>query len=176
MLINKTRKIILFIGCAAVVLLALCACGSANDKYIDEVNDKLVSFTDCANAFSDSMEAISDSRTVPTAAQIDEIEHRIDQLSAVCEQTAAIDAPKDYADEQTALREAMEQYIDALEKCRALLAFYRGYDAEIRSYPTPDEGSAAMQLKLGTLYTDFAEAMWQARESFRQAQAKLEGN
>lgn len=151
-----------------MVLLALCACGSAQNRYIDEVNRQLVSFTDCANAFTDSLEAISDSRTVPTEVQMNEIEGCIDRLSAVCGQIEAISAPRQYADQQAALREAMHQYADAMEKCRALLEFYRGYDAEIRSYPTPDEGSAAMEQKMRTLYTEFAEAMWQARESLER--------
>lgn len=163
-------------GVIAALLLLLCACGSAKAQYIDEVNGQLVSFTDSANAFSDSIEALSDSRKVPTEAQIDEIERRMDNLSAICGQLGAIDAPKSCAEQQAALAEAMSQYTDALEKCRTLLEFYRGYDAEIRSYPTPDEGSAAMQQKLSTLYSDFAAAMWQARESFREAQAKLEKN
>lgn len=158
------------------MLVVLYACGSANQNYIDEVNETLASFTDCANAFSDSVEAIADSRKVPTAAQIDEIERRMEQLSAVCEKLGAVEAPKSCADRQAALAKAMEQYADALAKCRTLLEFYRGYDAEIRAYPTPDEGSAAMEQKLSALYSDFAEAMWQARDSFREAQAKWEGN
>ena len=171
-----SRKTISLLICSAALLLLLCACGSAKEQYIDEVNAKLVSFTDCANAFSDSIEAIADSRKVPTAAQIDEIERRMDNLFSVCGQLKAINAPKACADEQAALTEAMGQYTDALQKCRALLEFYRGYDAEIRSYPTPDEGSAAMETKLSALYSDFAEAMWQARASFREAQTKLEEN
>lgn len=166
----------LLLGALAVMLCLLCACRSGKAQYIDKVNAGLVSFTDCAEAFTDSLQVISDVQTVPTTQQLDNIENKLNALSKVCNQVEQLEAPHSYADKQKALSRAMEQYRDALERCRVLLSDYRGYDAEIRSYPTPDEGSAAMQEKIGQHYSQFVEALWQARDTFRQAQAMFEEN
>lgn len=160
-------------GAALLMLLFGCASLTPDGRYVGEVNKKLVSFTDCANAFSDSMEQMADSTKIPSAVQIDEAEIRMDALAEVCDEIAAMEAPDAYADKQAALRDAMKLYAQAMTQGRELLEFYRGFDAEIRSYPTPDEGIAAMREKGGTLYADFAGTMRQAAEAFRAAEKMM---
>ena len=172
--IGKTSALLL--GVLAAMLCLLCACRPAESRYIDDVNAGLVSFTDCAGAFTDSLRTISDTRTVPTTQQLDDIETRLNALSKVCGLLETLEAPQSYTDKQAALSLAMEQYRDALERCRVLLNDYRTYDATIRSYPTPDAGSAAMQEKIGQHYGQFVEALRQARQAFQQAQEMFEGN
>ena len=157
-----------------LLLLTLFGCGAVErNQYIASVNEKLASFTDCANAFSDSLEEIGKTEAAPTEAQIDEAEKRLDALSEVCKEIETIQAPGSYAKEQNALRDAMAQYGIALEKGRALLEFYRQYDAVFRAYPNPDEGSVAMKQKTLEIYGEFAKAMRQATDSFREAEKLL---
>ena len=62
-----------------LLLLTLFGCGAVErNQYIASVNEKLASFTDCANAFSDSLEEIGKTEAAPTEAQIDEAEKRLD--------------------------------------------------------------------------------------------------
>ena len=158
-----------------LLLLTLVGCGGVGKgQYIVSMNEKLSSFTDCANAFSDSLEEIAKTEAAPTESQIDEAEKRLDALSEICNEIQTMQAPRSYAQEQKALSDAMEQYRFALEKGRALLAFYRGYDAAFRAYPNPDEGSEAMKQKTLEIYTAFAEAMQQATDSFREAEQLIE--
>ncbi len=158
-----------------LLLLTLFGCQAMKkSRYIASVNEKMALFTDCANAFSDSLEEIAKTQAAPTKSQIDEAENRLDALSEVCKEIETLKAPGSYAKEQKALRDAMAQYGIALEKGRALLEFYRQYDALFRSYPNPDEGSETMKQKTLEIYGEFAEAMRQATDSFREAEKLLQ--
>ena len=173
---RKIRKFSILICGLVALVFVLCSCDSENKRYVDDINDKLVSFADCVDALTDSLNTISEVRTVPTVEQIDEIEGRIDKLSSVCGEIQTLRAPEDYSDVQKAVAKSMGEYKDAMEKCKILMEFYRSYDAEFHLYSTPDEGSAAMEEKLNALYSEFMDAMWQARDSLLIARDKIQEN
>ena len=152
------------------LLCLLCSCGPTKAGYIRQVRGGLDDFAACADAFTDSLQQIADVHTVPTTEQCDDIETKLNALSKVCLRLEQLDAPKSCAKQQQALSRAMETYRDALERCRVLLSDYRDFDATIRSYPTPDEGSAAMRQTINEHYTLFIETLRQAQEYLRQAE------
>lgn len=167
-----------------IVLLSICGCSSnkqaqtepkftAEDEYIVSINQKLVSFSDCANGFSDSLEQISQSTALPTSSQLDSIENKAESLSAVCAQIKEISAPDKYAEAQTALNNSMQGYIDAMTKCKELLDFYREYNAKMRSYSSPEDGGAELKKQCSAIYSEFAVMMRQATSEFQTAQTKF---
>ena len=156
-------------ACLLAAILLCVGCRGAEARYLDEVQEGLVSFSDCADAFTDSLRAIGEQQTVPPSGQLDHIEQRLDALSAVCHRLASLEAPTSCADRQAALRTAMTQYEDALEKCRVILTFYRDYDEKFHTFNDPEEGSKQMEAELTALYADFTDAMWTAEDSFHAA-------
>lgn len=172
---------------AIIALFSVCSCNlwdndktdpkiAAENKYVDAINQKLVSFSDYANAFSDSLEEIAESTAIPTTAQMNNIESCMEKLSDVCAQIQEINAPAKYADAQTALNDSMQKYIDALAKCKELLDFYREYDTKIHSYTNPEEGGAELEKQGKQIYADFADILQQATSAFHTAQAEFNLN
>ena len=165
-----------FIFCAAF-LLVLPGCSTSDyerkqnndNSYIEKMNDKLVSFTDCANAFSDSVEKIAEVKSAPSNLQIADIQNQLDRLKTACSGLSGQKAPAKYSEAQSALDAAMADYADAIDKCSALLAFYSSYDDLFHKYKNPTEGSAKIEKKERALYEDFAKSMQKATDSFRTA-------
>ena len=148
---------------------AVTSVDDGSDEYIVRLNQALVSFTDCANQFSDSLEQVAESKSVPSDAQISAIDSSLGKLERACENLDGIDAPERYSQAQQAINSSMSDYRTAIDKCRALLDFYRGYDEQFRKYKDPAKCSAKMREKGTALYDDFAQAMKQATDSFRSA-------
>ena len=138
-------------------------------SYAETMNEKLVSFTDCANAFSDSLDKIADRPYAPSPNQTAELRVRLDSLKKACAELAGQKAPEEYAQAQSALDKAAADYAEAFDKCGSLLDFYAKYDELFRKYPSPAEGSEAIGKTERALYSDFAQAMEKATLSFRAA-------
>ena len=138
------------------------------------MTQKLVSFTDCADAFSDSLEKIAGSKSAPSDAQIAEARHALDKLDKACADLAGQDAPSRYAAAQQAFDNAMNDYSGAIKKCRALLDFYSGYDELYRQFSDPAKGRAEIEKRERAVYLEFAQAMQKATESFRAACEKFD--
>lgn len=163
--------------CGAALLLALSGCSFVGQKesgrreksYAETMNEKLVSFTDCANAFSDSLDKIADRPYAPSPNQTAELRVRLDSLKKACAELAGQKAPEEYAQAQSALDKAAADYAEAFDKCGSLLDFYAKYDELFRKYPSPAEGSEAIGKTERALYSDFAQAMEKATLSFRAA-------
>ena len=81
---KKLLAVSVFVCCAAF-LLFLPGCSAPNveqkqdhgKSYAEIMNEKLVSFTDCANAFSDSVEQIADRKYAPSNSQIADIQKNL---------------------------------------------------------------------------------------------------
>jgi uncharacterized protein YukE len=163
--------------CCAALLLVISGCKAHDDNkeksYSEIMSEKLVSFTDCANAFSDSLEKIAGSKSAPSDSQIAEIRTALDELKKACAGLAGQDAPKQYSEAQQALDDAMEEYSKAMEKCDALLAFYSQYDEMYRKFKNPTEGRSEIEKSERAVYDEFAQAMQTATESFRAACKKF---
>ncbi len=170
--------------CCSVLMIIVAGCSSpdilkgksVNDKssYIQTINAKLVSFTDCANAFSDSLEQIADRKYAPSEKQTADIQNKLDRLEKACAALAGEKAPAEYSEAQAALDEAMADYAVAIEKCNALLEFYDAYESMFRKYKNPDKGSAEIEIKEREIYGEFAQAMQKATDSFRAACEKFD--
>ena len=178
---KKILAVTVFAFCA-VLLFALPGCSSFEQKgtknngksYAEIMNEKLVSFTDCANAFSDSLEKIADRTYAPSEKQTADIQSKLDRLEKTGKELVGLKAPAAYSEAQSALDAAMADYSDAFEKCRTLLAFYGTYDEMFRKYKDPKEGSAKIEKEERALYGDFAQAMEKATQSFRAACEKFD--
>ena len=173
-----------FVCCAfaALVFLFLAAgCFSSPEKgneektksYAEIMNERLIIFTDCAEKFSDSLEDIAGSQSAPSDSQIARINEALDGLKKACAGLAGQEAPPEYAEAQSALDKAMDDYAAAMEKCDVLLEFFRNYDTEFRRYKNPVEGRAEIEKQERALYDEFAQAMAQASASFRSACEKF---
>ena len=180
---KKILAVALFICCAAfLVTIAGCSqvaekigiIGDKGKSYSETMNEKLVSFTDCANALCDSLERIADRTYAPTDSQTADIQDTLDAFGRACGELAGQKAPAEYSVAQEAMNEAMENYADAIEKCGALLEFYGAYDDMFRKYKDPAEGKAAIEKNERALYEDFANAMKKADDSFRTACEKFD--
>lgn len=169
------KKAIVWFAALACLLVLLCGCtlfGGGKTKaksYAEIMNEKIVSFTDCANRFSDSLDAIAGSLSAPSDRQIAGIEKNLAALEAACDSLAGQKAPAAYADAQKKLDEAMADYGEAFAKCRTLLDFFKTYDTQFRELGDPVEGSAEMEKRERALYGEFADAMRKAADSFRTA-------
>ncbi len=161
--------------CCVPLFLALAGCSMLggnkdNEKsYSQLMNEKLVSFTDCANAFSESLERIAGSKSAPSDSQIEDIQNKLDRLQAACIELSGQKAPAEYSAAQKAIDTAMADYSDAADNCSALLEFYGAYDDLFRKFNNPAEGSVEMEKKERALYDRFAKAMMKATDSFRAA-------
>lgn len=173
---KKTLALSVVICCTAI-LLVLSGCFSHDSKkeksYSEIMSEKLVSFTDCANAFSDSLEKIAGSKSAPSDSQIADIRAALEELKKSCADLAGQDAPAQYAEAQQALDDAMADYSKAIEKCDALLAFYSQYDEMYRKFKNPNEGRAEIEKSERAVYDEFAQSMRTATESFRAACRKF---
>ena len=177
---KKLLAVSVFVCCAAF-LLFLPGCSAPNveqkqdhgKSYAEIMNEKLVSFTDCANAFSDSVEQIADRKYAPSNSQIADIQKNLDRLEKACKELSGQNAPAAYSEAQSALDAAMADFSDAIDKCGSLLEFYSGYDDMFRQYDNPTEGSAITEKKERALYNEFAKAMQKASDSFRAACEKF---
>ena len=165
-------------ACCAVLMLSFIGCFFLDKKdteksYAETMNEKLVSFTDCANAFSDSLEKIADRTYAPSDSQIADMQDKLDRLKKACGQLSGNNAPEKYSEAQSALEAAMADYAEAIDKCGVLLDYYRTYDDLFRKYDSPAKGGAQIEKEERTLYNEFAVAMEKATNSFRNACEKF---
>lgn len=159
-----------------LVLLAGCSSPEKNENpvvreknYQEIMSEKLVSFTDCANAFCDCLDKIALKDSAPSDTLIGELSGRLDRLESVCAAMKDVKAPAGFSSAQAAMNKAMEEYAGAFEKGRALLDFYRGYDRRFHDYKNPEAGRAEIEKEERALYGEFAAAMARASASFREA-------
>ena len=165
------------ICCCAVLLLVIAGCsdsGAKKNNYAEVLNEKLVSFTDCADDFSAVLEEIAGSPSAPSDKQLVKAYDSLGRLEKACNALSGIQSPAEYVDAQEKLNQAVADYNAAFEKCRALLDFFRSYDELFHSFGNPEQGSAEMEKQERALYDDFAQAMKNATESFRTACEELE--
>ena len=176
----KKKLAVPVVVCCALVMLTLACCSqtAANQdskkSYSEIIGERLVSFTDCANAFSASLEQIADRSYAPSDKQTADIQDKLERLEKACAGLAGLKAPARYAEAQKALDEAMADYADAIDKCSALLEFYGAYDDMFRKYSNPKDGSAEIEKKERALYDSLSAAMQKATDSFRNACEKFD--
>jgi uncharacterized protein YceK len=183
MVILNMKKLCGFFFVTIIMLLSMCGCSAIGDKtdpavlaenqYIDTVNQKLVSFSDCTNALSDSLAQVADITTVPTSSQMENIESCMKNLSAVCAQIQVMTPTEKYINAQTMLNDSMQKYTSAMDKCQELLNFYREYDTKIRSYNDPVKGGSELKQQAEQIYAEFADILQQATSEFHTAQAEF---
>lgn len=170
---------------AAILSLAvICGCSSSDgngsvrmseeDKYISTLNTALVSFSDCADTLADALKEISDTTAIPVEAQLDKISSAVSDLSGECTRIQSIEAPAKYTQAAGELKDAMQKYITALEKCDELLNFYREFDSKIHEYSDPAKGSQELAPKAEKLYNEFASQLQQATLAFQTACESIE--
>ena len=177
------KKWLITAGLVAMLAILLAGCASSQntgrpvlrDKTYGEImNEKLISFTDCADDFCGILDEVAEKDSAPSDSQVGRLSDSLGRLEIAGAALKGVKAPAAYAAAQSAMDRAMDDYAAAFEKGRALLDFYRGYDERFHAYKDPAEGRKEIRVQEKVLYEDFASAMARASDSFRQACEELD--